>query len=139
MRLPDVAALFDRCTEGRQQSDVGALRTKQEDHLRFGRRWRVLREVGYGAGEAAARLGITVSNIDTTLSNGFSQRQVGVIYNPLNQYRVVLELAPQHLQRDDSLARMQFINSLGQSVPLSAFAKIELTNTPFSTMAKSSP
>ncbi|MCE2775802.1 MAG: efflux RND transporter permease subunit, partial [Burkholderiaceae bacterium] len=60
------------------------------------------------------------------------QRQVGVIYNPLNQYRVVLELAPVHVQRDESLTRMQFINSLGQSVPLSAFARLELTNTALS-------
>ena len=79
--------------------------------------------------DALARLGLSMRDVDTALQNAYSQRQVGVIYNPLNQYRVVLELAPQHLQRDDSLARMQFINSLGQSVPLSAFAKIELTNT----------
>ena len=79
--------------------------------------------------DALARLGLTMRDVDTALQNAYSQRQVGVIYNPLNQYRVVLELAPAHLQRDDSLSRMQFINSLGQSVPLSAFARIELTNT----------
>jgi multidrug efflux pump len=79
--------------------------------------------------DALSRLGLSMRDVDTALQNAYSQRQVGVIYNPLNQYRVVLELAPQHLQRDDSLARMQFINSLGQSVPLSAFAKLELTNT----------
>jgi multidrug efflux pump len=79
--------------------------------------------------DALASLGLTMRDVDTALQNAYSQRQVGVIYNPLNQYRVVLELAPAHLQRDDSLARMQFINSLGQSVPLSAFARIELTNT----------
>ena len=79
--------------------------------------------------DALARLGLTMRDVDTALQNAYSQRQVGVIYNPLNQYRVVLELAPAHLQRDDSLARMQFINSQGQSVPLSAFARIELTNT----------
>ena len=79
--------------------------------------------------DALARLGLTMRDVDTALQNAYSQRQVGVIYNPLNQYRVVLELAPVHLQRDDSLARMQFINSQGQSVPLSAFARIELTNT----------
>ena len=79
--------------------------------------------------DALARLGLTMRDVDTALQNAYSQRQVGVIYNPLNQYRVVLELAPVHLQRDESLARMQFINSLGQSVPLSAFARIELTNT----------
>ncbi len=79
--------------------------------------------------DALARLNLTMRDVDTALQNAYSQRQVGVIYNPLNQYRVVLELAPAHLQRDESLLRMQFINSLGQSVPLSAFARIELTNT----------
>ncbi|MFM2240861.1 MAG: hypothetical protein RJA69_2235 [Pseudomonadota bacterium] len=79
--------------------------------------------------DALARLGLTMRDVDTALQNAYSQRQVGVIYNPLNQYRVVLELAPVHLQRDESLARMQFINSQGQSVPLAAFARIELTNT----------
>ncbi|NBO01227.1 MAG: multidrug transporter subunit MdtC, partial [Betaproteobacteria bacterium] len=76
--------------------------------------------------DALARLNLTMRDVDTALQNAYSQRQVGVIYNPLNQYRVVLELAPVHVQRDESLTRMQFINSLGQSVPLSAFARLEL-------------
>ena len=82
--------------------------------------------------DALTRLGLTMRDVDTALQNAYSQRQVGVIYNPLNQYRVVLELAPAHLQRDDSLARMQFINSQGQAIPLSAFARLELTNTALS-------
>ena len=44
--------------------------------------------------DAAARLGVTVSNLDTTLNDAFGQRQVGVIYNPLNQYRVVMDWRP---------------------------------------------
>ena len=79
--------------------------------------------------DALARLGLTMRDVDTALQNAYSQRQVGIIYNPLNQYRVVLELAPAHLQRDDSLARMRFINNQGQAIPLSAFARLELTNT----------
>ena len=46
--------------------------------------------------DAASRLGVTMSTIDTTLNNAFGQRQVGVIYNPLNQYRVVMEFAPEY-------------------------------------------
>jgi multidrug efflux pump len=42
----------------------------------------------------ATRLGLTVAQIDNTLNDAFGQRQVGVIYNPLNQYRVVMEAAP---------------------------------------------
>ena len=79
--------------------------------------------------DAASRLGLSVRAIDTTLANAFGQRQVSVIYNPLNQYRVVMELAPEHLQSAESLKRLQFINAQGQAVPLSAFARVELTNT----------
>ena len=82
--------------------------------------------------DAASRLGLSVRTIDTTLANAFGQRQVSVIYNPLNQYRVVMELAPEHLQSAESLKRLQFMNNLGQPVPLSSFARVELTNTSLS-------
>jgi multidrug efflux pump len=79
--------------------------------------------------EAVSRLGLSMRDISTSLQDAFGQRQVGVIYNPLNQYRVVLEIAPEHLQDDRALRRMQFINNQGQAVPLSSFARLELTNT----------
>ena len=82
--------------------------------------------------DAAARLGITLSNLDTTLNNAFGQRQVGVIYNPLNQYRVVMELAPQYLQGPQMLDRLLFTSKTGAQVPLAAFARVETTNTPLS-------
>ena len=82
--------------------------------------------------DAAARLGLSVRAIDTVLTNAFSQRQIGIIYNPLNQYRVVMELAPPYLQSAESLRRLQFINDKGQAVPFTSFARIELTNTALS-------
>ncbi len=82
--------------------------------------------------DAAARLGITVSTIDTTLNNAFGQRQVGVIYNPLNQYRVVMELAPEYLQGPETLRKLYVTSSAGAQVPLSAFSRFETTNTPLS-------
>ena len=82
--------------------------------------------------DAATRLGLSVRAIDTTLANAFGQRQVSVIYNPLNQYRVVLTLAPEHLQSAESLRRLPFINAQGQAVPMSAFARLELTSAPLS-------
>ena len=82
--------------------------------------------------DAATRLGLSVRAIDTTLANAFGQRQVSVIYNPLNQYRVVMELAPAYLQNAESLRRLQFVNSQGQAVPLSSFARVELTSTSLS-------
>jgi multidrug efflux pump len=80
--------------------------------------------------DAAARLGVTVSNLDTTLNNAFGQRQVGVIYNALNQYRVVMELAPEYLQGPETLKRLYVTSRAGEQVPLSAFTRVETTNTP---------
>jgi multidrug efflux pump len=81
---------------------------------------------------AAARLGITVSNLDTTLNNAFGQRQVGVIYNPLNQYRVVMEFAPEFSHGPEMLSRLFVTSKSGAQVPLSSFAKVDTTNTPLS-------
>ncbi|WP_295857644.1 multidrug efflux RND transporter permease subunit [uncultured Xylophilus sp.] len=80
--------------------------------------------------DAIARLGLSVRAVDQTLNDAFGQRQVGVIYNPLNQYRVVMEAAPEWLQSPESLRRFFFVNNAGQQIPLSAFARMELTNTP---------
>ncbi len=82
--------------------------------------------------DAITRLGLSMSAIDATLNDAFGQRQVGVIYNPLNQYRVVMELAPEYLQNPDSLRQLMFTSSTGAQIPLSAFARMELTNTPLS-------
>ncbi|MCJ0764493.1 multidrug efflux RND transporter permease subunit [Variovorax terrae] len=82
--------------------------------------------------DAATRMGLSVRAIDATLNNAFGQRQVGVIYNPLNQYRVVLELASEFLQGPESLRNLYFISSTGNQVPLSAFAREETTVAPLS-------
>lgn len=82
---------------------------------------------------AAARLGISMRAIDTTLSNLFSQRQVSTIHNPLNQYRVVMEAAPQYWQSEQSLQDVYIVtpNAAGAplSVPLSAIAHWQPTET----------
>ena len=80
--------------------------------------------------DALARLGLTVAQVDATLNDAFGQRQVGVIYNPLNQYRVVMEAAPRFLQDPKALDGFFFISKTGQQVPLSAFAKLRSTITP---------
>src|SRR4029077_12597837 len=51
----------------------------------------------------AARLGLLPSTIDNTLYDAFGQRQVSTIYNPLNQYHVVMEVAPQFWQSPETL------------------------------------
>ena len=87
--------------------------------------------------DQATRLGLTVSQIDNTLNDAFGQRQVGVIYNPLNQYRVVMTAAPQYLQSPETLRGFFFVNSAGQQIPLTAFAKITTSTTPLSVQHQS--
>ncbi|MBV8650009.1 MAG: efflux RND transporter permease subunit, partial [Alphaproteobacteria bacterium] len=53
--------------------------------------------------DTASRLGITASQIDNTLYDAFGQRQVSTIYNALNQYHVIMEVAPQYWQSPESL------------------------------------
>ena len=82
--------------------------------------------------DAMARFGLTMRDIDATLANAFSQRQVSTIYNPLNQYRVVLELGATYLQNPSSLDNLNVINNQGQAVPLRAFAQVVMTGAALS-------
>ncbi|HWB52326.1 MAG TPA: efflux RND transporter permease subunit [Stellaceae bacterium] len=63
----------------------------------------------------AARLGLTVSQIDNTLYDAFGQRQVSVIYAARNQYHVVMEVDPQFWQSPEMLKQI-WVSSTGGSV-----------------------
>ena len=65
--------------------------------------------------DAARRLGLTPSQINNALYDAFGQRQVSTIYNPLNQYRVIMEVAPQYRQTPESLKDI-YISTSGGSV-----------------------
>ena len=78
----------------------------------------------------ASKLGVTPQAIDSTLNDAFGQRQVSTIYAPLNQYHVVMEVAPQYWQSPQALAGVYVSSQSGSLVPLSAFAHYEYTNTP---------
>jgi multidrug efflux pump len=80
--------------------------------------------------DTAGKLGITPRMIDATLNDAFGQRQVSTIYNPLNQYRVVMEAAPQFWQSPEALDSVYVSASGGAQVPLSAFSSYGPTNTP---------
>jgi len=82
--------------------------------------------------DLAARLEVNQALIDTTLNNAFGQRQVSVIYNPLNQYHVIMEVAPDYSQSPEALKHIYVSVPSGEQVPLSAFASYGLTNTPLS-------
>jgi multidrug efflux pump len=63
----------------------------------------------------AARLGIKPAQIDNTLYDAFGQRQVSTIYNPLNQYHVVMEVAPRYWQSPDMLKQVYVSTSGGSA------------------------
>jgi multidrug efflux pump len=80
----------------------------------------------------ASRLGVAVQDIDNTLGDAFGQRQVSNIYKGLNQYHVVLEVAPEHQQSPEALKSVYVPSKSGTLVPLSAFAHYEPSNTALS-------
>ncbi|KAJ9432507.1 multidrug efflux pump [Candidatus Pantoea symbiotica] len=82
--------------------------------------------------ESMARLGIDVSAANALLNNAFGQRQISTIYQPLNQYKVVMEVDPRYTQDISSLGQMFVINSDGKAIPLSWFAKWQPANAPLS-------
>ena len=53
--------------------------------------------------DTASRLGISARDVDNALYNAFGQRQVATIYTDLNQYRVIMELAPRFIRSPDAL------------------------------------
>jgi multidrug efflux pump len=67
----------------------------------------------------AARLGITPAEIDNTLYDAFGQRQVSTIYATLNQYHVVMELAPRDWESPATLSNI-YISTLGGSASATA-------------------
>src|ERR1041385_2252960 len=79
--------------------------------------------------DTAARLGINAQTIDSTLYDAFGQRNASTMYTALNQYFVVMEVAPEFQQSPESLRGIYMLSSTGQEVPLSQFASFEQTNT----------
>ena len=79
--------------------------------------------------DTASRLGLSPSDIDEALYDSFGQRDVSTMYTALNQYFVVMEVDPRYQQDPDSLRGIYVRASNGNEVPLSSFARLELTNT----------
>jgi multidrug efflux pump len=77
----------------------------------------------------ASRLGLSPQLIDDTLYDAFGQRQVSILYTPLNQYHVVMEVAPRYWQDPATLHEIYVRSAQGSQVPLSAVARYEPTNT----------
>ena len=77
----------------------------------------------------ASRLGLSSQLIDDTLYDAFGQRQVSIMYTPLNQYHVVMEVAPQYWQDPSALHEIYVRSPGGAQVPLSAVTRYEPANT----------
>jgi multidrug efflux pump len=73
--------------------------------------------------DTAARLGVRASDVDQALYDAFGQRQVATLYEGLNQYRVVMEVAPEYWQHPDTLNAIDVASANGPVVPLSAIAR----------------
>ena len=65
--------------------------------------------------DTASRLKLNPAAIDNTLYDAFGQRDVSTIYNALNQYHVVMEVAPQYWQSPDAL-RSLWVSTAGGTV-----------------------
>ncbi|MFI5398401.1 MAG: multidrug efflux RND transporter permease subunit [Candidatus Binatia bacterium] len=79
--------------------------------------------------DTASRLGITPQMIDDALYDAFGQRQVSTMYTELNQYHVVMEVAPRFWQSPETLRDIYVRSTTGAQVPLSAFTHFAPTTT----------
>jgi multidrug efflux pump len=77
----------------------------------------------------AARLGVTAKSLDSALYSAFGQSQVSLIYTQLNQYYVVLEVAPQYWQSPEGLKNI-YLHTGNGPIPLDTMARAETTTTP---------
>ena len=75
--------------------------------------------------DTAYRLGISAKLLDDTLYDAFGQRQVAITYTPLNQYHLVMEVAPKYWQDPEILHDLFIRSADGTQVPLSAFTHFE--------------
>ena len=82
--------------------------------------------------DTASRMGVSMSDIDNTLSDAFGQRQVSNIYKGLNQYHVVMEVSPEFQPGPEALSLIYVPASGGKLIPLNAFAHYEPSNTALS-------
>ena len=80
--------------------------------------------------DTASRLGVTSLAVDQTLSSAFGQRQVSTTYKTLNQYHVVMEVAPQFQSSPEALRSIYVKASNGAEIPLSAITHFEMERIP---------
>jgi multidrug efflux pump len=82
--------------------------------------------------EKAGRLGVSVQAVNDALHDAFGQRQISTIYGQANQFRVVLEAAPQYGTSPEALGKLYVAGTGGAPVPLSSFTRLERVSAPLS-------
>ena len=121
-----VEALSDAQLEGRIPDILAALRARPElshvtsDLLGRGRMlWLAIDR------DAASRLGVSMDVIDNALYDALGQRLISTIFTQTNQYKVVLESAPQFRRGPDDIEKVYVKGSEGKPIPLSALVRME--------------
>ncbi|MDS4027439.1 MAG: efflux RND transporter permease subunit [Candidatus Contendobacter sp.] len=75
-----------------------------------------------------AVLGLTFGQVEDALQSAFSARQISTIYGDTNQYRVILELAPEFQADPATLARLYLRAATGKLVPLDTVVSVTRQN-----------
>ncbi len=86
--------------------------------------------------DTTAKLGLTPAEIDNTLYDAFGQREVSTIYSALNQYHVVMEVAPRYWQSPDTLKDL-YVSTAGGPASGTQTSQL-ISNTAASTASTSS-
>ncbi|MBN9473712.1 MAG: MdtB/MuxB family multidrug efflux RND transporter permease subunit [Burkholderiales bacterium] len=81
---------------------------------------------------AASRLGVTAADINNALYDALGQRLISTIFTQANQYRVVLEVAPQFRQDPSSLSQIYVATADGKQVPLTNIVQVSERTTALS-------
>jgi multidrug efflux pump len=79
--------------------------------------------------DAAARLGVSTRSISSTLYDAFGQRQVSTIYNALNQYHVVMEVAPEYWENPERLKDI-YVSTTGGAISGAQATSAVVSTTP---------
>ncbi|HEY0823836.1 MAG TPA: efflux RND transporter permease subunit [Ramlibacter sp.] len=82
--------------------------------------------------ETATRLGITSRDVDNALYNAFGQRQVATIYDEVNQYRVIMQMAPRYIRSPEALKDV-YVPARGTGAPTDLAATLTPSTTPTGT------
>ncbi|HUK00073.1 MAG TPA: efflux RND transporter permease subunit [Stellaceae bacterium] len=74
--------------------------------------------------DKASQLGISVDQVRNAFYSAFGTRQISTIYEPSNDYQVILEVDPHYQQDPSDLSRIYLRSASGQAVPLDAIARV---------------